>query len=424
MTDAARREALQIERARAILAHAYEHSPFYRDLYDAHGFRPAQFRDLRDLALVPVFEKSAIPGAQERIRSRRHTGRALVPTATGGTTGNSFTFWYDRACYGRRHALTLLANEAYGWRPDDPVAYVWNAHQDLPSATAAWKARLRALLTGRTVSIDATHIDEVRLADWTRQLRDARIEVLYGYAHSLRAIAEYCASESIALPAVRLVVATAEPLFAADRQLMQRVFGCEVRDRYASREHGPMAQEDAGGALRYYANSILLETTAPAGEAGDLLVTDFWNLAFPFIRYRIGDTCELVRDGDGGGARLPELGRLTGRQTDFLIATDGSRVSGMSFHAAYIDPQTGACGTDDFLAIQFVQSARRRIRVRCVPGPSFTRNRVTAGLERLVHDLLGQDMAVELEEVAEIGRTASGKYRFTINEIAGAPPAD
>jgi phenylacetate-CoA ligase len=417
VADPAVREHLQVERTSAIVRHAYANSPFYRALYDAHGFRPERFRDLRDLPLVPVFEKSAIPGEQERIRAQDRRRHDLVPTATGGTTGNSFTFWYDRECFGRRHALTLVANEAYGWRYGDPVAYVWNAHQDAPARLQSVKSRLRSWLTERRLYIDASRIDDSLLAGWVRQLREMRIEILYGYAHSLGAIAEYCEREGVGLPAVRLVVSTAEPLFAADRQRLARVFACPVRDRYGSREHGLMAQEDADANLRYFANSILLETESGPGESGDILVTDFWNRAFPFVRYRIGDTCQLATAGLLA-AGLPRLGRLTGRQTDFLVAADGGRVSGMSFHEAYIDPETGACGTDDFLAIQFIQTAPLRICVRYVPGPTFVHDRVTANLERLVHHLLGDPVAVEFEKVAVIARTASGKYRFTINQVA------
>lgn len=416
VADPEAREAFQVRRAAAAIGHAYEHSPFHREHFDAHGFHPSRFRDLRDLALLPVFEKHHIPGCQERILAGDHDPGGLVPTCTGGTTGNAFTFWYDRECFARRHALTLLANEAYGWRPGDPVAYVWNAHQDLPSAAAPWKRRLRTLLAGRELSIDASRIDEERLALWTRQLRATRIEILYGYAHSLRALAEYCLDAGIVLPRVRLVVSTAEPLFAADRRLMEQAFGCPVRDRYLSREHGPMAQEDSDGNLRYFANSMLLEVRAGTGEAGDLLVTDFWNAAFPFIRYRIGDTCRLA----AGAARepgLPRLGGLTGRDTDFLVTADGGRVSGMAFHDAFFNHATQAFGTDDFLKVQFVQEAPLRVRVRCVPGPSFARERVFADLEGLVHRLLGAPMEVLCEEVPEIAHTASGKYRFTVNRI-------
>lgn len=415
IADPTVRYRMQELRTRAILDHAYHHSRFYRRHFDAAGFHPSQFRDLSDISRIPVFEKAHIIGSQDDIRADNVPAADLVASATGGTTGNSFKFWYDRACSARRDALTVLANEIYGWRPGDPVALVWNAHQDLPSERPRFRARVRNWLSWRRLAIDAIHIDEVRLAAWTAEMRRQGTEIVYGYALSIREIAAYLEASGLRLPTVRLVVTTAEPLYAADRALIERSFGCPVRDRYGSRENGPMAQGDETGHLRYFANSMLLEIEAAPGEAGDILVTDFWNRAFPFIRYRIGDTAVLDPEGDRATG-LPIMGGLAGRQTDFLVALDGSRVSGMSFHEVYIDTRTMACGTDSFLQVQFRQRAAGRVLVRIVPGPTFSRVEGEAQLVALVRRILGEGMHVDFEYPTAIERTASGKYRFTVND--------
>lgn len=408
------RETLQVERTAAILEHAYETSPFYRELYDEHGFTPKIFRDLRDLRNVPILEKTMIAGQQHRIRSRVVPDSALIPSSTGGTTGNSFAFWYDRECFCRRGALTLLGNRRYGWRYGDPVAYVWNAHQDIPKL-GRWKGALRNWLTERRYILDATRIDEKRLESWVRLLEARRVEILYGYAHSVAILATYVAATKSELPAIRLVVTTAEPLYARDRILISNTFGCPVHDRYGSREHGLMAQED-GGVLGVFANSVMLEIDAAPGQPGDILVTDFWNRGFPLVRYRIGDTGTLTT-GESTASGLPAFGHLTGRQTDFLIATDGSRVSGMTFHEAYFNARTRSYGTDSLLAIQFVQTEPRRVVVRLVPGPTYDPELTHSHLQALVKRTLGETVEIQFSVVAEIPRTRSGKYRFTVNEM-------
>ncbi len=91
------RSRVQFERCKWILEHAYAHSAFYRAHFDAAGFTPEQFRSISDLQSVPVFEKHHIIGNQEAIRADNVAASDLVPTATGGTTGNSFPFQYVRA---------------------------------------------------------------------------------------------------------------------------------------------------------------------------------------------------------------------------------------------------------------------------------------------------------------------------------------
>ena len=53
-----------------------------------------------------------------------------------------------------------------------------------------------------------------------------------------------------------------------------------------------MAQECCKGVMHYFGNSIYIETEKDHCDDknnNDLLITDFWNKATPFIRYRIGD---------------------------------------------------------------------------------------------------------------------------------------
>ena len=51
--DADRMGAWQDERLRAIVRHAYEHVPYYRELFDHHGIDAEKFRGREDLSQNP-----------------------------------------------------------------------------------------------------------------------------------------------------------------------------------------------------------------------------------------------------------------------------------------------------------------------------------------------------------------------------------
>jgi phenylacetate-CoA ligase len=406
------------DRLREIVRHAYERSPFYRRFYDEHGFHPSRLHGPDDLPAVPVLEKHHIAAHAGRILVPDYSPRDLVPAATGGTTGNSFVFWYDRRCRARRTALTHYGNELYGWRVGDPTAAFWNAMQDLPEGTGL-KRRLRRSLATRTWVCDASRIDEERMSGWLDLLRRRRIEVLYGYAHSLTAFAKYVRQMNAGPLPVRLVVTTAEPLYPEGRAALAAAFQCPIHDRYASREHGLMAQEFAPGQWHIFASSIHLEVLpASAGaEAGTVLVTDYWNRAFPFIRYRIGDTCRgPIPSGPASPLGLPRLPAFTGRETDFLVAQDGAIVSGMTFHHVY-ERQDGGFGRSEYAQIQFVQTARDRLVINLVPGAGYVIPASEEDLRHFVARVLGETVAISFRYVQEIPLSRSGKYRFTINAI-------
>ena len=51
------------ERIRALVAHAYEHVPYYRRMMDARGLKPGQIRSARDLEALPVTRKQDLRAA-------------------------------------------------------------------------------------------------------------------------------------------------------------------------------------------------------------------------------------------------------------------------------------------------------------------------------------------------------------------------
>ena len=80
-------QALQLQRLRASLRHAYEHVPHYRQAFDAQGVHPNDCRSLGDLAKFPYTTKADL-------RANYPFGMFAVPRArvvrvhaSSGTTG-------------------------------------------------------------------------------------------------------------------------------------------------------------------------------------------------------------------------------------------------------------------------------------------------------------------------------------------------
>jgi len=412
-------EEYQYRKIKEIIDYAYKHSKFYTRLYDEHGFNPDQFKTIKDLKNVPILKKKHISNSLSEILVPGYGTDDLIATATGGTTGNSFRFYYDRECHAKRHCLTLLVNERINWKVGDPTAIIWNAHQDLDGINGI-KAKIRNSLSDRTWIFDALKINEQKLTHWTEILKKNKIEILYGYAHSVTEIVRYVSENNIDGLKIRLVVTTAEPLYKESRKLIENTLNCTVVDRYASREHGPMAQECRNGVMHYFGNSIYIETEKDHSDdknSNDLLITDFWNKATPFIRYRIGDAGSGLKMECLCGSNLPVLEAFEGRDTDFLIATDGSLVSGMSLHEVYYNESDKKFGRSAIDRVQFIQKDKNTILVKTVPGKFFQKEYEEPFITNILKTILGREMCAKFQYVDEIPKSASGKYRFVINEM-------
>ena len=109
--------ALQVQRMRWSLRHAYAHVPHYRASFDAAGVHPDDFSDLSDLARFPFtlkqdlrdnfpFGMFAVP--REQIR-RIHASSGTTGSVDGGRLHPD-----DMSMWGERHGAHASAPAACG----------------------------------------------------------------------------------------------------------------------------------------------------------------------------------------------------------------------------------------------------------------------------------------------------------------------
>ncbi|HWL47690.1 MAG TPA: phenylacetate--CoA ligase, partial [Sphingomonadaceae bacterium] len=110
-------KALQLDRLKATLAHAYAHSPYYRQRFDAHGVSPDDLRSLADLARFPFTAKTDL-------RETYPFGMFAVPIervsrihGSSGTTGKPTVVGYTEADIATWAALVARSIHAAGGRP-------------------------------------------------------------------------------------------------------------------------------------------------------------------------------------------------------------------------------------------------------------------------------------------------------------------
>ena len=105
--------ALQNRRVRAIVAHAYETVPYYREVMNNAGQHPKDFSSAEDLAKLPVLTPDQLAREPERFLSRIHTDGRSLQLHSSGTSGRLRKIHYDAAAlflalaHGHRQRLVL-----------------------------------------------------------------------------------------------------------------------------------------------------------------------------------------------------------------------------------------------------------------------------------------------------------------------------
>jgi phenylacetate-CoA ligase len=145
-----------------------------------------------------------------------------------------------------------------------------------------------------------------------------------------------------------------------------------------------------------------------ASETGEVVATCLFRTSQPFIRYRLGDLARWSGESCSCGRAMPILEEVVGRTEDVVVGPDGREM--VRFHGIFVDQPHVREG-------QIVQEALDRIRVRVLAAAAFG-PADEEEIRRRVTQRLGPRVQVIVEQVTEIPRSAGGKFRAVISEIA------
>ena len=405
--------ARQLAALKVQLQHAYDTVPYYRIAWRTAGVHPCDVRSLADLAALPILTKSDIRKHERELLSTAFDPAALRVKRTSGSTGVPLTIRIDEPAVQWKTACTIRSDEWSGYRLGQRVAKVWGNPE---YRHFGWKGRLRNVLFDRAVYLDTIHLNDDRIAEFTRAIRCHRPGLIFGHAHSLYLLA--CSLKTSGVDDIRPngIISTAMPLHDWQRSVIEQVFGCPVTNRYGCEEVSLIASEcEHHRGLHVNADSVFTEVLGEPGdvsppENGRLLVTDLTNRAMPLIRYEIGD---VVIGSDrlcACGRGMPVLERIEGREADYVVTPSGSLISGISLteNFALLIPGTAQ--------VQVVQETLHFLRIRMVADELFG-DASRRQIAKLVHEMFGPDVRFDVELVDAIPQEPSGKYRFCISKV-------
>ena len=80
-----------------------------------------------------------------------------------------------------------------------------------------------------------THMDSTIMDEYYSEIKKQKIRFLRGYPSAIYSFAEYLSEKQKQLP-LEAVITTAEMLYPHQRDLMKKVFACDVFDTYGCRD--------------------------------------------------------------------------------------------------------------------------------------------------------------------------------------------
>ncbi|MGW3088382.1 phenylacetate--CoA ligase PaaK [Streptomyces sp. NPDC001108] len=408
--------ALQLDRLRTTLRHAYENVGHYRAAFDRAGLRPEDCRTLADLARFPFTTKAdlrdnypfgmfAVP--EERVRrihaSSGTTGRPTVV----GYTDRDLDIWAD---------VVARSIRAAGGRPGMKVhvAYGYGLF------TGGLGAHYGAERLGCTV-VPASGGMTARQVQLIQDFRPEIIMVTPSYMLTLLDEFERQGVDPRST-SLRVGIFGAEPWTQEMRREIEERFAIDAVDIYGLSEvMGPgVAQEcvETKDGLHIWEDHFYPEVVdpftgevLPEGEEGELVLTSLTKEAMPVIRYRTRDLTRLLP----GTARVfRRMEKVTGRSDDLVI------LRGVNLYPTQIEEIVlRTPGVSPHFQLRLTREGRLdvltvRAEARAQAAPE-QRTAAAASIAAAVKDGIGVSVGVEIVDPETLERSA-GKFRRIVDE--------
>ena len=409
------------QRLGGMLAHAWAHVPYYREVLPGPPPR-APWNDLGALQeyldKAPPLTKDILRASGQRLCATAHHPRRTYRNTSGGSTGVPVLFQQDQRHWDITAATQMRNSEWYGRRFGQPELFIWGSEIDILKGQAGLRMRAVNALSGRQY-FNAFLMTEPNLRALFGSLTTTRWPLIVAYTQTLHEIARLAHQRGLKLVPPGAIIVTAETLHEFMRADIEDAFGAPVYNRYGSREVGDIAAEcPEARTLHVFPWTCYVEIVdddgrpLPPGEEGEVAITSLTNRTMPLIRYRIGDRGTLLPDGRCEcGRKGQQMAAVAGRSTDMFRRRDGGLVDGKFFLALlHLKPW--------IRKYQIVQRDYDWVEIFVVPnGQPRPGDAEVAALQRDARIAMDPDCHVDLRFVDDLARSGSGKWRYTISHV-------
>jgi phenylacetate-CoA ligase len=413
--------ALQLQRLKWSLQHAYDNVPLHKKSFDEKGVHPSDLKTLADLAKFPFMTKTAL-------RDNYPFGLFAVPRekiarlhASSGTTGKSIVVGYTTKDIDNWAHLVARSIRAAGGRAGDMLHNAYGYGMFTGGLGAHYGAE-RLGCTVVPMSGGQTEKQVQQIVDFQPQI------IMVTPSYSL-VIAEEFDRLGITPDQISLKIGIfgAEPWGEGMRKEIERKLGIDAIDIYGLTEvmgpgvacecieskDGPVIWED-----HFYPEIVNPETgeVVADGEDGELVFTSLSKEAFPVIRYRTRDLTRLLPPTSRSFRRM---GKITGRSDDMLI------VRGVNVFPSQIEEQIlrDKRLSGNYQILLSRDGHLDNVEVRCELQREFSNSLsaddvavISKDLQHHIKTIVGISTRVTVLGFEAIPRTLTGKARRLIDE--------
>lgn len=395
----------QEKRLRYMVNFAYRNTALYKEKFKKAHIIPSDIDTLDDITKIPLVTKEEIKAVYPQgIVTPGCTEENCAVEITSGASGSMLKVLYDPKSLDYLKAVSFRDVLAQGVRP-------WHTFCVRCSDLMEYEKISQNPFNREVGILEGAPEEEI-----IEQVKKLQPHILAGHPSSFVAMAHTMEKNGITDIHPLKILLGGEVAYPVYREYIEKVFQCPTFNKYGAYEMYSIAWECNHHNMHINADSVILEflkdgEPVSSGERGEIVATNLWNKAMPFIRYKLDDIgipsdCECVC-----GRKFPVLQDIEGRADDFIVLPSGKVIPPIQVTAAFF--KTIHNHIEQFRVIQDTKS---HIYVYIVPQKGFT-DTVEKSLLHRIRESLGPSINIDMEKVKHLEQTGRSKFRTIISKV-------
>lgn len=407
-------ETTQLRLLKKIIEYSYKNVPYYSDLFTKEKINPDDIKNLEDIKKIPYLTKDIIRKNSDKLISPTIAKKYFKSVLSGGTSGLPLEFYLDK----RTSSPVEMAYIEHLWKRVgfklyDRCLVLRGEALNVAENKKYWKMNRSV----NWLSISSFHINDQTFSIYLDKIKSFKPKFIVAYPSVIYLLALLFKRYNVPpIKSLKAIILSSESIYESQRTYIKNVFNTRVFSYYGLSEKCCIAAECENSTFYefapYYGFVEYINQNedwcTEEDEKGEIVATSFNNYAFPFIRYKTGDTC-IYTTKKQTERNWPVIKQIIGRTQEFLIDKTNSIV-------------TFTCHDEPFYPIinkinayQFHQYKPGEVRLLIENIEPINETELSR-MRKELNDYY-KDIVFTFETVKSIPRTKSGKLKYLIQKL-------
>lgn len=388
---------------------AYDHIPFYQNLYDEHGVDIAKIQSISDIKELPIVTKEALISSNQQIKNKKANALNSYKANTGGSSGQPFSFLLPSSHYYRAWAYKCDMWGRTGYNVGDPVLS-FRGHKIDDELYIHQKVY-------NFYYVDSYKLNSTNVSNLINLIKNKEIKYLHGYPSNLVRFSELIGNNSVS--SIKGIFPCSEKVDNYKKEQLRQNFNAKIQPSYEQSEMTILASYGWNSDKYYfyptYGYAELVDNSSKKvihenQKIGKLLGTTFDNPLMPLIRYETGDEAYWTEGEEERLSNFRCVGEISGRVGEYLNI-DGKKISvtgliyGQHLPIFEISTQIQLLHKHDYLILFYVGKNNGSEAVNLEYETKYN-----------LLDALDNKISVVVQRIDEPFRTQSGKMKILLDE--------